>query len=163
MFPMTEGRPVLNFVRAEFLYFRNPVAAPSAYGPITWSAVNGSWRGRVTVAAHGLDDLPIELEFVVRPGRPAEPTLIVLLRGVWAMRVDVNGTHKDSRFSHVQWRMTSSDPTATKPVADGFPALELGDNVAEDTYRLMFIATAKEVGVDVSAVEWTDPPEGRPA
>lgn len=132
-----------------------------AFGEVDWSPMNGTWRGSVECVAQGLDDCSIVLQINVRPMRPSEPTVVLLLNGDICRRVDVNGTHQHRRWTHVQGRDASSEPDRLFPDPPGwFPVVQLGPNVPAWTYHQVFKAAGRLFMIDAGGVQWVDPPSG---
>jgi len=132
-----------------------------AVGEIDWTALNGSWRGSVACVAQGVDDCSVVLQINIRPRRPSEPTVVLLLNGEICRRVDVNGTHQHKRWTHVQGRDSSSDPDQLFPdPPDWFPVVALGPVVSPWIYHQVFNAAGRLFMIDTGGVQWVDPPSG---
>jgi hypothetical protein len=137
-------------------------ARACAVGEVTWSLVNASWRGRVPVYGNGISDGEVFLEVQARPARPSEPTIVLLYRDECCRRLDVNQAHRNQRGTHIQGVDSSDDVERLFELPrGGFPEVPLQDTVDSDVYRQLLYAFASFCGIDTSAVEWTDPPEGR--
>lgn len=162
--------PDRGFSRAEARWLLDGRAKACAYGGITWSGVNGAWRGRVSVAGDGIEPGSVILEFQARPGpRACQPSVLLLYRSEACRRVDVNGAHlmpDGTRFigTHIQGRDDWTDARQMfESPPEWFPGMaDEGDTVSEGAYHRVFHAFARYCNIDTSAVEWIDPPEGRP-
>lgn len=133
----------------------------SAWGSTQWAPMNGAWRAEWPVSAKGWPDGALHLMMMVRPRRPSEPTVVYMVRGAHMRRVDCNGGHQGQRFTHIQGADSFGDPERTCPVPDDFVAIAHGpDAVPGDIYRRVLQDSAKLFRIDVSAVDWEDPPEG---
>lgn len=138
-----------------------------AWGTLEWRAVNGQWRATVDVAATDFAMGELTLEMVYRPGRRAsEPSVLLMHNGKTVRRVDVNGAHRENgasvqRASHIQgepppdfFQWLHDHPILAGIVQDSTPD--------GSVLQRVFESAAREMNVDVSGTDWTDPPEGRP-
>jgi len=76
----------------------------------------------------------------------------------------VNGFHREGNDARRQTHLQGHPPPRflvwLEP--DEFPPVPLEGTVDGETYQRVFAAAAKLMQVDISAVEWQDPPEGSP-
>ena len=138
-----------------------------AVGPVLWTAINGTWRGRVECLAVNMPGCTVVIEMQVRPSRPSEPTVVLNLNGSMCRRVDVNGAHRVGsrvrRWTHVQGRDSSDEPDRLMPdPPEWFPVVPFGSGVPQDAYHQVFVAAARLFQIETSGLTWDDPPEEAP-
>lgn len=149
------------FSRADSAYLLSGDANASAYGTTEWTESNGAWRATWPVSAKNFEDGSLLLLMRINPRRVSEPTVVLIVRGDDMRRVDVNGGHRGQRFTHIQGANTSGGEVFTEAVGADFVEVEHSPAlVSGETYRRVLQDSAKLFSVDVSAVDWTDPPEG---
>jgi hypothetical protein len=155
--------PGRGFDRQQSQHVLSGRASAVAVGEITWTAINTAWRGEVTCYVEGIDDCEVVLQIDVRPLRPAEPTVVLLLNRSFCRRVDVNGAHRGSRWTHVQGRDSSEEPDRMLPdPPEWFPAVPFGPEAPAWVYHQVFLGAARLFGINVDGVQWVDPPEEVP-
>ena len=136
-------------------------------GPIVWTAINGTWRGRAECLTVNMPGCVVVLELQVRPSRPSEPTVVLNINGSFCRRVDVNGAHRTAgqlaRWTHVQGRDSPDEPERlmSNP-PEWFPDVPFGTTVAPDVYHQVFVAAARLFEIDASGLSWDDPPKEAP-
>ena len=130
----------------------------TAWGEVTWTCLNGSWRGRVEWCSASLDGITLMLEFQVRPRRPMQPSVLLLANGICLLRIDHNQTHKGAFGTHVQSGVDTGLLRWPSPDEAGSPPQE-GEVSLQDV-KIACLKGASILGVNVEGVEWIDPPEG---
>lgn len=138
-----------------------------AYGSMNWRDVNGAWRATLDVAAEHFGEGELKLEMVFRPGpRASEPSVLLMHNGRTVRRVDVNQAHREAggtprRETHAQGEPPPNylEWMGAHPV---FSMIVQDSNPDGQALQRVFVAAAAELQVDVSGVDWIDPPEGRP-
>lgn len=154
---MAPGR---GFDRQQSQHVLSGRAQAVAVGQVTWTATNTAWRGEVDCFVEGVEDCEVALQINVRPLRPSEPTVVLLLNRTICRRVDVNGTHRGRRWTHVQGRDAFEDAERMFPdPPEWFPDLPFGPDVPDWAYHQVFLAAARLFGINADGVEWVDPPE----
>ena len=155
--------PGRGFDRQQSQYVLSGHARTVAVGEITWTGTNTAWRGEVTCYADGVEDCEVILQINVRPLRPAEPTIVLLLNRSICRRVDVNGGHRGHRWTHVQGRDSSEEDDRMLPdPPEWVPDVPWGPSVPDWAYHQLFLASARLFGIDAAGVQWVDPPEEVP-
>ena len=139
-------------------------ANATAYGPLEWIAGPSDVRARAPVAADNYAEGDVWLEMTVRPRAQDEPTVTLIAAAATVRHVDVNGTHRGAdrrprRQTHVQGEPPPGFIEWIDP--DSFPSIPESGTVGGETYYRVFAAAARLLHVNISAVEWNDPPEGR--
>ncbi|MEI4273984.1 hypothetical protein TEK04_19860 [Klenkia sp. LSe6-5] len=151
------------FTAAQVRYLLEGKATAFAVGTIRWTSINGSWRGDVECHAVNMPGCSVTLQINVRPKRPDQPTVVLLLNGLSCRRVDVNGGHRGRSWTHVQGRDNSDleDHLLADP-PEWFPTLPIGLPVGSDAYHEVLIAAARLFEIDTAGLHWEDPPEEAP-
>lgn len=129
---------------------RSPLFDGQAWGDVAWSQTNGSWRGRIEVT--GAVDLRVQLEVQFRPGRPDEPSVVLLVAGGHAWRIDHNQVHEGVLSTHIQGLGMTE---ILDPLELGSPPMgeDLGLSYLERTMR----SSAKYLNIGTKGVTWTSP------
>jgi hypothetical protein len=133
---------------------------------MVWADLNSSYEATVPLHAEGFEAGSLELRYRIGKKRASEPSLVVIIRGVCAYRLDVNGSHREGPklhqgVTHIQRRKAHDSDETYEPYPLGLPEIKLGHRVAPATYRLLLGAFAAPIGLDILNITWTDPPEGR--
>lgn len=148
------------FTRAEVAHLTTGGAKACLVGEIHWRATNGLLRGDITVVA---GDFPIgAVRFVLNLAAPNKPTFVLTIRGAHCYRLDVNVAHGTIPGTHVQQSDAKGADIDVVDAQNLFPPIPRHGTVGGEQYRATFLAFAKYVGVDPSALDWVDPPEGGP-
>lgn len=157
---MAPGR---GFDRQKSQHVLSGRAQAVAVGEVTWSGINTAWRGEVTCFIDGVEDCEVALQIQVRPLRPSEPTVVLLLNRMTCRRVDVNGRHRGKQWTHVQGRDSSDEDDRMLPdPPEWFPQIPTGPQVPPWAYHQVFRAAARLFSINTDGVQWVDPPEGVP-
>ena len=137
---------------------RTGIAEAVAWGEVTWVPLNGTWRGRVESCASKLSDVQLEVEFQVRPGRPNEPSVLVLAGSLCLLRLDHNQVHQGRWGTHIQSSADRSLLMWPQPEDAGSPPAT--GEVSAQQVKIACLKGAAVLGVNTKGVIWIDPPDG---
>lgn len=145
------------FTRAESGWLLSEASDACAYTEPDWRRINGAWRGRIGVSATNYDDGDLSLEVMLRPKIPTEPTVVYMVGGKDLARVDVNGSHEASRFTHLQFHKVPDDDVVTWDTPDWFVPVPLGPDIDDNLLLRALQDAARWLRVDTAAVDWNLP------
>ncbi|GAB3253245.1 hypothetical protein GCM10027425_12370 [Alteromonas gracilis] len=146
------------FGRLDANHFLLGQVRPVAVGRVQWEKFNGQWRCNVIVRADGFRDGEVRVQLVVRPARPETPTIVLILKGAWQCRLDLNTPHRDCAGTHFHWRMAADEREEHRCVEPGeFP--DVPEQIVDGRhYAELVDAFLDYLRVDAAAVDWVEPP-----
>lgn len=151
------------FTAAEYAYAFDPTHRRAAHGDIRWFERNRAILGTFDVSGdEHAPDLDVDGFVRLQPMRPLEPTLLVRIRGVHALRIDINQAHRHEGVlhygTHVQYHASGSEEAEHfRPVDEDFPTLTVPftEDFGERQLERCFRAASPIMNIDVSGVSWT--------
>lgn len=150
----------MSFTHAEVLYLTSGDAAAYVQGAVTWHATNRTWRGEAAVLAAGFPDGSIR--FVLNIAVPNEPSFVLIIKGRHCWRLDVNVPHKALPGTHLQENDATGRELQALDAQHMFPPIPEEGSVGGEQYAATFKAFAEYLNISTAAMDWVDPPEGRP-
>lgn len=147
---MTRG-----FTKAEILHLTGGGANAVLVGSVQWRG--GGRRGDVEVDAAGFPRGSVR--FVLNLQTPNSPSIVLIVRGSHAWRLDVNVAHRELPGTHMQETDELGRELQALDARGLFPPIPEQGNVDGHQYRALFLAFAAHLNVDGGGLDWSDPPE----
>ncbi|UNQ40235.1 hypothetical protein MPC38_02925 [Prescottella equi] len=138
----------------------------SAAGVITWVDQNSNYVATLPIRS-AIFDGDLRLNYRIGKRRASEPSLQLIFRDSCMVRLDINQGHvveQGKRHLGTHHHIRRKGPSGREEFHVGPLSLRspvLGRRVSGTEYQSILIDFAGMYDMDIAAVEWSDPPEGR--